>query len=179
MPSEGGHAEFAPRSAEQREIQSMIQSELGYCEIESLLSGDGLERLYTFYTGRTAGAASISEAALGMLSDSTAARRATGDAGGAVDAAAATRAVRTFLSILGAAAGNLSLTTFAQGGVFIAGGITPKLLAAVEAFGDVHTGFLHKECRFSNVLEKMPLHVIRGECDIGLLGATNFAVNYM
>ena len=174
MPSEGGHADFAPRTDEQRELQAWVQSQLGYCEVESLLSGVGLERMYSFFAkGDEAEAACISAAAIAAL-----------EAGGApsnsdVDVAAATRAVRTFLYVLGASAGNLSLTTLAQGGVFIAGGITTKLWAVAEAHGDIERGFLHEECRYNGVLKKMPLKVINEGCDIGLLGAQNFACNYI
>lgn len=172
MASEGGHAEFAPRTQEQREVQAWIQQKLGYCEIESILSGNGLERLYAFFSGNEIDAASVSGAALSIIQPESS--TITDEK---VDVVAATKAARLFLSILGASAGNISLTTFARGGVFIAGGITSKLFAVAEKYQDIEEGFLHRECRYYDVLAKMPLTVIREEYDIGLRGAMHYITN--
>lgn len=171
MASEGGHAEFAPRTQEQREIQAWIQNKLGYCEIESILSGNGLERLYAFYSGNEIDAASVSGAALSLINSDKSSLFEE------ADPVAATNAARSFLSILGASAGNISLMTFAQGGVFVAGGITPKLMAVARKYHDIEDGFLHKKCRYHDVLAKMPLKVILEEFDVGLRGALHYATN--
>ncbi len=86
----------------------------------------------------------------------------------------AREAVVTLLSILGQEAGNWALRSLATGGVYIAGGITPKLLPIVESTGCLQEAFLHRQSRFSKVIESIPLILITSD-DIGLSGSCLYA----
>jgi glucokinase len=120
VSGEGGHASVSAITDMEVAVARQVSTKLGHCSAECLLSGPGIERIYTALgelTNRTAlltTAAEITTAA------------AEGDA-------IAVEAREIFFSLLGTIAGNLALTVNARGGVFIAGGIVPKL---VESFGD-------------------------------------------
>ena len=79
------------------------------------------------------------------------------------------KAVTVFLEIYGAEAGNVALTVLAEGGVFLAGGIAPKLLADSERQQLLRSWFLRKG-RFREYLEGVPLAVVT-QPSLGLLGA--------
>ena len=126
LPSEGGHADFAPGSDEEIELLRHLRARHdGHVSYERVLSGAGLGELYDFVRARTgapepawpAGAdrnAAISELALAKTD------------------AACVDALDLFAQILGAEAGNLALRGLATGGVVIGGGIPPKLLPALQ-----------------------------------------------
>ncbi|THF57241.1 glucokinase [Pseudothauera rhizosphaerae] len=159
MPSEGGHADFAPRDAQQRLLLDYLQPQYGRVSLELLLSGRGLERLYRFVAGLPAGASpSLDAAAI------TAAARA-GDAQAAA-------AVDLFGRLLTSAAGNLALTALAHGGVFLSGGIAPRILPFLQQPA-VRAAF-HDKAPMRELLERIPLHVVINE-QLGLFGAARMA----
>lgn len=119
LPSEGGHASFAPENeAEDRLLQALRESH-GHVSAERLVSGPGLVALYRMLATASGQAPSFTTAA-----DISAAAMA-GTCGVSV------RALDHFCAILGSVAGNLALTFGARGGVYIAGGIVPRLLPFV------------------------------------------------
>lgn len=81
--------------------------------------------------------------------------------------------VDLFLQIIGAEAGGMGLRCMASGGVFVAGGIPPRILPKVEA-GGLRAAFLNEEGRFGSVLRQFPLFVLRGEA--GLEGTFQYAL---
>ena len=125
VASEGGHADYAPRTDREIDLLKMLRAEYGRAEVEHILSGPGLLNLHRFTHGSTpcpsvdgleleAWAPAISRAA---LSDGC---PRCGDA------------LDLFVTIYGAEAGNLALRGVASGGVFIGGGIAPKILPALQ-----------------------------------------------
>ena len=114
LPGEGGHASFAPVSRQEIRILEALWEELGQQEghvsAERLLSGTGLEAIHRALSGERLGAADITARA---LDGSCTACRATVDA---------------FCAVLGSVAGNVALTLGATGGMYIGGGIAPRLL---------------------------------------------------
>jgi len=82
------------------------------------------------------------------------------------------RTLELFAEILGAQAGNLALTLVATGGVYIGGGIAPRLARLLEK-GNLMTAFRNKG-RLSPLLARMPVHVIMNP-NVGLLGAAAVA----
>ena len=162
MPSEGGHADFAARTPRELEFAAAFAAERGRVSLEDVVSGPGLVNLHAF-THR--GAACTGDA----LPDRPGDRPAAVTAGALAGACAAcTEALRLFVSALGAAAGNLALRTVATAGVYIAGGIVPNLLPAVQngAFVDA---FVDKP-PMRALLEQVPVRVIL-EPHPALLGA--------
>jgi glucokinase len=168
--SEGGHADFGPRTPLETELAAYLAARFGHVSVERVLSGPGLVNVYHFLRERGGAAdelpglmerfrvqdpaAAISEAALQDAS------------------ALCARALDVFVSVYGAEAGNLALKLLATGGVSVGGGIAPKILprlhgpAFVEAF--VNKG------RMQPLLEAIPVRVILN-ADTALLGAARFA----
>jgi glucokinase len=152
---EGGHATFAPRDELEVELGRYLAAKHGHVSWERVVSGPGLASLYAFLrdSGRAEEPAWLAE------------RIANGDAGAEISRAAlegsaeiAVTAVDRFVSLWGAEAGNLALKLLATGGVFVGGGIAPKL-AKVLARGGFVDAFVDKG-RMSELLESMPVKVI-------------------
>ncbi|CAD7703079.1 unnamed protein product, partial [Ostreobium quekettii] len=167
-PSEGSHADFAPRGAEQVALMNWVVEGLGYCEIEHVACGSGIERIYAFLT-RPEGVT-----ALGKFPKK--ARDISREAldGSNSDAVAA---VDIMLAVVGAEAGHMALRSLARGGVYIAGGICPKLLDRVKT-GVLQEAFLHKGSRFHSLLKDIRVCVVKQQ-DVGLLGARRFAMRLL
>lgn len=161
IPTEGGHADFAPTDEVQVELLRYLSERYGRVSYERVLSGPGLVNLYSFFTARGQPARSDLLAA----DDAPAAITAAGLAG--TDQAAAA-ALRLFVKIYGAHAGNVALGYLARGGVFIAGGIAPKVLTALQD-GTFVRAFADKG-RMGALLGAIPVGVITNE-RVGLLGA--------
>ncbi len=109
LASEGGHVSFAPANKDEVAILEALWSEYGHVSAERLLSGMGLELIHWALNGERIDAPSITGAALDGSS------------------AACRRTVDTFCAILGSVAGNVALTLGATGGMYIGGGIVPRL----------------------------------------------------
>ena len=162
MPSEGGHADFAARTPRELEFAAAFSAERGRVSLEDVVSGPGLVNLHAF-THR--GAACTGDPLPDRPGDRPAAVTAGALAG---TCAACSEALRLFVSALGAAAGNLALRTVATAGVYVAGGIVPRLLPAVRTGGFVDA-FVNKP-PMRALLERVPVRVIL-EPHPALLGA--------
>lgn len=148
--TEGGHVDFAPRSERQVALYRWLEPQLGHVSVERVCSGVGLSTLHEFTGGGAdADPAAIAEAAAG-------------------EDAAALEAVDLLLGIYGAHAGNAALSLLATGGVYLGGGVAPKLLPRLRA-GGFMTAFLDKG-RFRRLLERIPVRVILDD-RTALLGA--------
>jgi glucokinase len=161
VASEGGHADFAPRTDREFEFARMLRDLYGRAEIEQVLSGPGLVNIYRFtHPGGPCDAingfpptempAAISESALSQRCSRCA------------------EALAMFVEAYGAEAGNLGLRGVATAGVFIGGGIAPKILPALQE-GRFIAAFRAKP-PMSELMSAMPVQVIVKE-DAGLLGA--------
>jgi glucokinase len=84
------------------------------------------------------------------------------------------QAVDLFLDIVGAEAGAMALRLMATGGVYVAGGILPRILPKVEGDETLGNAFLNIRSRFSTVLQRFPLFVLKREA--GLAGVFHYAV---
>jgi len=164
VPTEGGHVDFGPTDALQLELARWLFEKLGRASYEDILSGAGLARLYAFLHGR----GTIPE------SPAVAAALQAGDPAAAIHAAAlqqdplAQAALDLFVKIYGAQAGNLALAAGATGGVYVAGGIAPRIVDKLRA-GTFLDAFRNKG-RMAEFLERVPLRVIMSP-DVGLRGA--------
>ncbi len=163
--SEGGHQGFPPRDDLEIELLRYLRRELGRVSLERIVAGPGLSAIYRFLveTGRSAGSARTRERMAG--SDPNAAVAAAGATG---EDAAAARAVDLFVSLYGSAAGDLALVSRAVGGVYLGGGIAPKLLGKLRE-GEFVRAFRDKG-RLAPFLEKIPIRVVL-EPRTALLGA--------
>ncbi len=170
-PSEGGHASFAPRDDHEIELLRHLSARYGHVSCERILSGPGLADLYRFERDGSG----IPEPA--WLTEEIGRR---GDAAAAVSAAAlagtdvvAGRTLQRWVAIWGGEAGDLALKILATGGVFLGGGIAPKVLPRL-----MDGTFLRAFCdkgRFARGLAKVPVRVVLNE-DCALLGAARAAL---
>jgi glucokinase len=169
-PSEGGHTDFGPRDAFEDELNLWLRARYGHTSYERILSGPGLADLYRFLreTGR---GAEPDEVAARFDADPDPAQVVTAAAtGGGCERAAI--ALDRWLTIYGAEAGNLALKALAVGGVYVGGGIAPKVARALRAGGFL-AAFRDKG-RLAPVVGRMPVHLIRDD-RAALWGAAAFA----
>jgi glucokinase len=165
VPSEGGHIGFPPTREEEVTLWRYLRKRYGRVSVERVLSGPGLVNIY------------------GWLKESRSYREPawlkklieTKDPGKVVTDQALNgkdplciEALEVFVAILGATAGNLALTCMATGGVFLGGGIPPKILPFLQK-PDFLEAFADKG-RFRRLMEKIPVKVILND-RAALLGA--------
>jgi glucokinase len=159
--SEGGHADFAARTDREIELVKMLRERFGRTEVEQVLSGPGLVNLHRF-THR-GGQCEMLE---GVDETEAPARISQAGLGGRCQQCA--DALRMFVSAYGAEAGNLALRTMAMSGVYVGGGIAPKILPALKT-GVFMDAFVAKE-PMRELLERVPVKVILNP-EAGLIGA--------
>ena len=169
VASEGGHSDFAPRGEEQIGLLRFLVGEFEHVSYERVLSGPGLWNIYRFLR-RESGAEEPA-----WLS----AQIATGDASAAVSEAAiagsdpvCVHALSMFCEIYGSEAANLALKVLALGGVYLGGGIAPKILPMLTD-GVFAKGFLAKG-RLNEILRRIEVRVSLNPA-AGLLGAAHYA----
>lgn len=169
-PSEGSHTCFAPRGWKQRALQDHVEAERGHCSVERVACGSGLVRIYDFLRSdepsqypkdrmdreRQVTPADVTSLALAH-SDPV-----------------AVEALDMFLSIVGAEAGHMALRALATGGVYICGGIFPRVMERVKA-GGVTEAFLWRASRFNKLLKDYPLYVVMDD-KLGLRGTREVAI---
>ena len=171
--SEGGHQEFPARDATEDALLRFVRRELrGRVSVERLVSGDGLGRIYHFLT-RT-GRARETAAMRRRLAGSPDPNAAISEAGLAGRDRAAAQALALFVRLYGAAAGNLALVSRATGGVFVAGGIAPRILPALRDGAFVRA--FREKGRLSSLLAAIPIKVVL-EPRVALLGAAACAAD--
>jgi len=161
ISGEGGHVAFAPADEQQEALWRHLRSSLGRVELEHVLSGAGLARIYLHL--RSIGCFAKS-AALGDGDPAAAIARAGIEKGDAL----ALAALDLFIACYGAAAGDYALAALARGGVFVAGGIAPKILARLRAGGFMAA--FNAKGKFTEAARACPVHVVTNE-RLGLLGA--------
>jgi len=183
-PSEGGHADYPPRNDEETALFEYLRSRYGHVSKERVISGGGIRSIYEFFrdTGRAKPDPEV-ERLLGRGVDGEDAitpRDIPTDPNqvitrnaleGATDITVLT--LRTFVAAYGAEAGNMALTLMADGGVYIGGGIAPKILPALTE-GLFIKSFLYKG-RLTDYLKGVPVWVIINPA-VQLIGAAHLAV---
>jgi glucokinase len=159
VPSEGGHADFAPQDEEQTQLFLALHAQYGHVSWERLLSGAGLVNIHNFVSGEE----KPYDETLPM---EIAKALAAGDS-------VAVKTFAIFVDIYGAEAGNMALRLLARGGVYLAGGVAAK---NIDQFTDGRflDAFLRKG-RFQHILAAIPVNLITNP-KVGLLGAGEMAV---
>jgi glucokinase len=171
LPTEAGHADFAPGTDEEIELLRFLRGRYGgHVSVERVLSGHGIGDLYDFVRAAR-GEAGPDPASLGA-GDRNAAISGAALAGTDADCV---HALALFAALLGAEAGNLALRTLALGGVVIGGGIPPKILPLLET-GALIARFNDKG-RFRRLTSTLAVRVMR-EPRAALLGAAHHAAHY-
>ncbi len=166
LASEAGHIDFAPNGELQTEYLVFLRQRFGHVSLERACSGSSVPLLYEFLSASGQASADPEVAAkIASDYDATPVILQSG-LSGACDVCAL--ALHTFVAMLGAAAGNLALQVVATGGIYLGGGIPPRILAALR-----RPEFLDAFCnkgRFESLVRKIPVGVIL-EPRAALLGA--------
>lgn len=153
LPSEGGHVGFAPANKTELRIWTALQEEHGRVTAERVISGPGLAAIHGILSGEYIDPADISARALGKD-------------------AVALRSVDVFMGSYGAFAGDMALALMATGGVFLAGGVTQKLLPLLQ--NGAFLAAFNAKAEHAELARRMPVQVVT-DPDIGLLGAATLA----
>jgi glucokinase len=167
--SEGGHTDFGPQDELQIELLRFLEKRFGHVSYERILSGPGLVNVYEFLQHN--GSSAESPGATIDLKN--------GDPAAAISKAAldgssklAEKALDLWLSVYGAEASNLALKVMATGGLFLAGGISPKILPKLT--GPLFMRSFLDKGRLRPLVEVIPVQVVTND-KAGLLGAARCA----
>lgn len=154
QPTEGGHMDLAPNTPEQAALWAWLHARHGHVSLERVLSGPGLLALHAFFRDQ------------GLAGDAPSAPRevTTGDD------PASQAAVRCFVALLGAHLGNLALAVWPSGGLYLCGGISPRLPLVELGLLDA----MHAKGRFRDLVARVPVMLVR-DPDLGLRGAAALA----
>ncbi|MCB1985140.1 MAG: glucokinase [Burkholderiales bacterium] len=163
VSTEAGHIDFAPTTDLQIQLLESLQKKFHHVSVERVLSGAGLTHLFNFLQASAAEFTNLM--AIQMDEDS----------GAAITALAieqnhpvAIRSLELFAEIYGAYAGNLALAGLCRNGVYIAGGIAPRIMNTIQA-----GGFMRAFCdkgRFAELMREIPVRIITNP-GVSLLGA--------
>lgn len=162
--SEGGHMDFAPLNASQIELLTWLQKKWTHVSYERILSGEGIETLYSFFNAKTHGHSHFN---IGLFTSAEQVHQlaVNGDT-------IAQRALDTFVEVYGAYIGNAALIWEARAGIYIAGGIAPKISDWMQKPNFLNA--FRDKGRMKHWVETMPIYLITNE-QLGLLGAVHLA----
>ncbi|HEX8146004.1 MAG TPA: glucokinase [Pyrinomonadaceae bacterium] len=171
MPSEGGHMDFAPRNEREFELMTYLREQIGgRVSYERVLSGMGIHNIYSFLRDRGHG-----EEPAWLAEEIR-----TGDASAAISRAAlagrselAAAALEIFAGVYGAMAGNLALLLKSVGGLYVGGGIAPKIMPKLTD-GTFMRNYGDKG-RMSGLVNSIPVRVILDD-KTALYGAARCAL---
>jgi glucokinase len=175
-PTEGGHTDFAPRNALEIELLQYLQKRHDRVSVERVASGTGIVAIYQFLRDRQTLAESAEIAEKMRLWE---AGDLNVDVAAAIANAAltncetnldhlATQTMQMFVEAYAAEVGNLALKLIPNGGLYIAGGIAPKILPLLQ--DGKFLRILKSKGRISSVLEDIPIHIVLNP-EVGLIGA--------
>lgn len=168
--SEGGHCNFAPANADQIEILQYLLKKYARVSWERLLSGPGIVHIYSFLrdTGKEEEPSWLHE----KLQKMDPAKVITDEALHG-RAPICKRTVEIFFDLLACEAANLALKIMSTGGVYIAGGIVPRLIPLLDR-QRFQENFI-RQGRLSKVLETIPVRLVMNG-DVGIIGAAHYAL---
>ncbi|MBX3274135.1 MAG: glucokinase [Sandaracinaceae bacterium] len=169
LPTEGGHVDFAPRDEVEIDLLRFAQARFPRVCVERLVSGPGIAVVYDHIVASGAAPASPSVPDATSGDDRSAAISRAAAAG----EEAAGLAIRRFVSLYGAEAGNFALKCLPFGGLYVAGGIAPRMIEALRAGGFIEA--FRAKGRMAPLLDRVRVSVVLDPA-VGLLGAKAKAV---
>jgi glucokinase len=170
-PSEGGHTDFAPVTPLEMELLAYLMPRLGHVSYERVIAGIGIPNIYQFLrdTGRAAEPEWLRRKIAALADPTPAIVEAARDG----KTPLCTQAMEMWVSILGSECGNLALKVMATGGVYIGGGIPPRVLPLLR--GPALLKAFTSKGRLGRVLVNTPVHVILAP-DVAMFGAAQHAL---
>jgi glucokinase len=177
IPSEAGHMDFAPRTPLEAGLLQYLTTKYGRVSCERVLSGRGLADVFGFLSQEPGCRALIrpeTAAAIAAPSPGQDPAAIISERGLSGSDPICEMSLAVFCSVLGAVAGNLALAILASGGVFVAGGIAPRVLPYLQK--GVFREAFDRKGRLHTILERLPVFVVTHP-QIGLLGAAAAAAS--
>ncbi len=169
VPTEGGHADFAPQNELQIRLLKFLERQFGHVSYERILSGPGICNIYDFLvTENDMNADEVIEAKFSKEDKA----RVISEAAVNETSEICIKAMEIFLSVLGAQAGNVALTTNSSGGIYLAGGIPKKILKLFE--GGTFMDAFQSKGRLRDYVSKCPVYVVTHD-NPALAGAVSYA----
>ncbi|MFC1747230.1 glucokinase [Pseudomonadota bacterium] len=167
FPSEGGHADFSPNDDQQKELLAYLTKKHKHVSWEHVVSGPGLVNIYNFLrsTKTTKECKDIRQAMRGNVDKSAVISKFATDVQDPLSTQALELFVRTYASV----AGNLALTTLPFGGLYIAGGIAPKISSFLTQ-KEFISSFRNKS-KMSPLLDQIPVYLVQNST-VGIIGAS-------
>lgn len=159
FPSEGGHSTFAPLNHEQSELFFFLKEKFDHVSCERVVSGMGIENIFSFFVD-------------GKKMNSIIPRSAEAISKSIDHCLVCQKTIDLFLDLYGSFCGNAALHFLATRGVFIGGGIAPKLLNQMQN-GKFMNAFTEKG-RMKSLLSTIPVYVVLNE-ETALFGADLYA----
>ena len=171
--SEGGHTDFGPTNPLEDDLLMYLRNRWGHVSYERICSGMGLPNIYDYLkeSGHADEPAWLAEELAAAGDPTPIIVNAALDVATACELCKAT--LELFVSVLGAEAGNIALKVLATGGVYLGGGIPPRILPALRQEGFMQA-FLNKG-RHSDFLAKVPVYVILNP-NLALIGAAFYGL---
>lgn len=154
--TEAGHTTFSPRTDFDLELLRALSREFGHVSWERVASGPALRRIHSLVKPAAAPPLDAPEIVGGAESDS-----------------ACQRTVKILGSYIGAIAGNVALTLMATGGIFLCGGVAPRVVDSVGSHAILEA--LVDKGRMRSLLERIPVYLVRDDC-LALTGAAHTAL---
>lgn len=170
--SEGGHTDFGPVGEEQTELLRWMLNRRKRVSYESLIAGPGIPNIYDFFNEHI-GIAELEHVSLLMQAAKDRTPVIFDNAFGETPSPLCRRVVDIFLEILGAEAGNLALKLYARGGIYIGGGIVPRIADKVS-FDGFRASFTAKG-KMERLMETIPVKLIQKK-DAALIGAARYGL---
>jgi glucokinase len=172
LPAEAGHADFAPNSDLETDLLIYLRKRFGHVSWDRVLSGPGIHLIYEF----------LRDSGRGKEDPAIAEKIRTGDPGAVISQSAldgecelCVQALNMFVSIYGSESGNMALRYLARAGVYLGGGIAPKIRSKLTD-GTFLRAFVEKG-RMKSLLEQVPVRVILND-QAALLGAARYAATH-
>jgi len=169
--SEGGHQGFAPRDAQQAQLLEYLRERHDRVSVERVVSGPGISAIYRFLLASGQG---VESDIMKRRLEETDPNAALTQAAISGEDALAGEALDLFVSIYGAAAGDLALVARATGGIYLGGGIAPRILPRLRSGAFVRS--FRDKGRLTPFLERIPVKVIL-EPTTALIGAAACAAH--
>ena len=169
VASEGGHSDFGPNDLMEAELWAYLYERWDHVSVERVLSGSGLFNIYSWLrdSGRYTEPSWLAEKI-----KATDPARAISEAALDREDPLCVEALDILVSIFGSVAGNLALTGMTNGGIYLGGGIPPKILPKLDE--DTFMQAFTNKGRFKDLLKKIPVRVILND-RAALLGAAHCA----
>ncbi len=165
LPTEAGHGDFAAQGVVQRALRAHLEQRLGHVSVERVVSGPGIVTIFEFLADSLNPVSAETRRRVEAAEDKAATITRLATDGGDPTC---TQALAVFVETYGAEAGNLALRSLPKGGLYVGGGIAPKIVDTL-AEGAFMRAFLAKG-RLRDLLSDIPVHVVLEE-RLGLLGA--------